>query len=401
MLKSASSKVAIEKICVRSLTKPRDFAAPATLFTTNPQDILDNESIDCVVEVMGGTGLAKTVVLEALQKGKSVVTANKALLAEHLDELRQAALAAKKPLLYEAAVCGGIPIINALQTAYTPDTITQLQGIANGTTNFMLTKMEAGADYMAVLKEAQDLGYAEADPTADVEGHDVRAKLALLAKLAFGTTIVPDSMACVGISQITAADFAYAKAQSCTIKLLGTASCSDDDESDTNKKKKVSIHVLPALVPQTHFLASVRGSGNAVAVTSQNMGPCLYTGPGAGRFPTANSVVADIWRIANSVFDSSCDPFPHQTTLESTSEFRSAFYIRVATTEPTIVETQSKECGVPLAAAGPLASSTGTEGTCAWMTEECSYSQVQSLLEALQNASSLSAVAMPVLLSES
>ncbi|KAL7556116.1 hypothetical protein ACA910_020199 [Epithemia clementina (nom. ined.)] len=390
LLKTASSRVAIEKICVRSLSKPRDFAAPSSLFTTDPKDILDNETIDCVVEVMGGTGFAKTVILEALQKGKSVVTANKALLAEHLDELRQAALAAQKPLMYEAAVCGGIPIINALQTAYTPDVITKLQGIANGTTNFMLTKMEDGADYNAVLKEAQELGYAEADPTADVEGHDVRAKLALMAKLAYGTTIAPDAMACVGISQITAADFAYAKALSSTIKLLGTATC---DTSDTSSA--VSILVLPALVPRAHFLASVRGSGNAVAVTSQNMGPCWYTGPGAGRFPTANSVVADIWRVAMGAFDKSCDPFPTQTNRPIISDFTSAFYVRATTSAADVVQSKSEQHGVSLNS--PLPSGPGTEGALAWITKECSYKQIQALLESLKQEGSMPAVAMPLL----
>ena len=399
LLKAASSRIAIEKICVRSLNKPRDFTAPSSLFTTNPQDILDDKSIDCVVEVMGGTGLAKTIVLEALQKGKSVVTANKALLAEHLEELRQAALQSKKHLLYEAAVCGGIPIINLLQTAYTGDVVTKLQGIANGTTNFMLTKMENGADYQAVLKEAQELGYAEADPTADVEGHDVRAKLALMAKLAFGTTVVPDSMACVGISQITATDFAYAKSQSSTIKLLGTASC---DET-TNNNKNVSIHVLPTLVPNTHFLASIRGSGNAVAVTSQNLGPCLYTGPGAGRFPTANSVVADIWRIAVGSFAApaaceDCDPVPKQTNFAITSDFRGTFYIRATSTNSDVqamMERKSEQHSVPLDT--KLSSSTGTEGSLAWISGECSYKQVQALMESLKEEGSIAAVAMPIL----
>ena len=215
----------VTKLCVRDASKKRDFVIDTSLteVVTDVQSILQDETIDLVVEVMGGTGLAKTVVEGALRAKKAVVTANKALLAEHLDELHQLAVENKTVLAYEAAVCGGIPIIQTLHSCYTGDFITELMGIANGTTNFMLGKMEEGADYDAVLKEAQDLGFAEADPTADVEGHDVRAKICLLAKLAFGTTVKVDDVPCRGITQITPVDFEYAKLLGCTIKLVGVA----------------------------------------------------------------------------------------------------------------------------------------------------------------------------------
>ena len=215
----------VTKLCVRDASKKRDFVIDSSLteVVTDVQSILQDESIDMVVEVMGGTGLAKTVVEGALRAKKSVVTANKALLAEHLDELHQLAVENKTILAYEAAVCGGIPIIQTLHSCYTGDIITELMGIANGTTNYMLGKMEEGADYNEVLKEAQDLGFAEADPTADVEGHDVRAKICLLAKLAFGTTVNVEDVPCRGITQITPVDFEYAKLLGCTIKLVGVA----------------------------------------------------------------------------------------------------------------------------------------------------------------------------------
>lgn len=176
---------------------------------------------------MGGTSLARTVVLEALKRGKSVVTANKALIAEYLDEIHSAVeQSGNKGVMfgYEAAVAGGIPVISTLQHCYAGDIINEIGGIINGTTNYMLGKMEGGANYDEVLKEAQDLGFAETDPTADVEGHDVRAKIAILAKLAFGTTVDIDEIPCNGITQISAVDFEYAKLLNCTIKLIGTAS---------------------------------------------------------------------------------------------------------------------------------------------------------------------------------
>lgn len=215
----------VTKICVRDATKMRDFTIDPNLteIVTDVQSILQDESIDMVVEVMGGTGLAKTVVEEALKAKKAVVTANKALLAEHLDGLHKIALENKTVLAYEAAVCGGIPIIQTLHSCYSGDVITEIMGIINGTTNYMLGKMEEGADYDGVLKEAQDLGYAESDPTADVEGHDVRAKICLLAKLGFGTTVKVEDVPCRGISQVSSVDFEYAKLLGCTIKLVGVA----------------------------------------------------------------------------------------------------------------------------------------------------------------------------------
>ena len=188
----------------------------------------------------------------------------------------------------------------------------------------MLGKMEEGAEYNEVLKEAQDLGYAEADPTADVEGHDVRAKICILAKLAFGTTVSPDSVPCRGISQITSVDFEYAKLLGCTIKLIGTATrLSHYGEHDG----ALSVYVAPQVVSHKHLLASARGSGNVVAVKSANMGMANYTGPGAGRFPTANSIVADVMRIVDGMQPR--DPFPLETEIELEQDYTSAFYIRI------------------------------------------------------------------------
>jgi homoserine dehydrogenase len=281
--------VDIAKICVKSLDKPRDFEIDRnkTELTTDPSSILQDDSIDCVVEVMGGTTLAKDIVMQALKAGKSVVTANKALLASCMTELQQTAVQSKQHLCYEAAVCGGIPIIHTLQSGncYAGDVITSITGILNGTTNYMLTNMENGQDYNEVLSQAQALGYAEADPTADVEGHDVCAKLAILTKLAFGETVQVQQIPTTGISQIKSVDFGIAKQLHCTIKLVGTAKRLHGIK---NEGDSVCVFVSPVMMSHNHILASSKGSGNAVAVTSRNLGTCLYTGPGAGRVPTAN-----------------------------------------------------------------------------------------------------------------
>lgn len=325
----------ITKICVRDLAKPRSFHLDdaVTTLTTNTESIINDPDIDMVVEVMGGTGLAKTVVETSLTNSKLVVTANKALIAEHLDEL-QSLLKTYTPsgagFGYEAAVCGGIPVIQTLQTCYTGDIIHQIQGICNGTTNYMLGKMEDGADYDAVLKEAQDLGYAEADPTADVEGHDVRAKICILAKLAFGVTVHPLQVPCKGISQLTKVDFEYANLLGCTIKLLGTAQRLHEAREWDGP---LCVFVSPVMIPKSHTLANVSSNGNAVAINSANMGTCTYMGPGAGRFPTANSVVADIVRLANVTAPSSPAPaaFPKASTdvLPLDHDYTAVFYIRI------------------------------------------------------------------------
>mmetsp|Transcript_31127 Transcript_31127/g.35782 ORF Transcript_31127/g.35782 Transcript_31127/m.35782 type:complete len:453 (+) Transcript_31127:48-1406(+) len=379
-------KCIISKICVRDISKSRKFRVDSkeTTLVTDVNSILNDKTIDLVVEVMGGTGLAKTVVLESLKKGKSVVTANKALIAEHLDEIRDAVLKTNGDAVfaYEAAVCGGIPIIQTLQSCLTGDITHEVMGICNGTTNYMLGKMEEGTDYDEVLKEAQELGFAEADPTADVEGHDVRAKISIMAKLAFGTTVPVDSIPCRGITEISSVDFEYAKSLGCTIKLVGTAvRLSEFSEHDG----PLSVYVAPKVVPMSHLLASARGAGNAVALKTANLGSTSYTGPGAGRFPTANSVVADICRVASGLVNS--DPFPLQSNITFNSDYTSQFYIRVSF---------SDELGI-IRRVGELAEIHGVS-ICSILqnpiqdrmmadfvitTEECKVSQVEALCVAI------------------
>lgn len=326
---------------------------------------------------MGGTGLAKKVVESALKQGKPVVTANKALLAEHWGELQDIIKDnSTASLHWEAAVCGGIPIIQTLQSCYTGDDISSITGICNGTTNYMLTKMSTGAaDYDDVLKEAQELGYAEADPTADVEGHDVRAKIALLAGVAFGVPVPQiEKIPCVGISDITSADFAYATQMNSTIKLLGTAKKTEDN--------KLAVYVSPAMVSmQVHSVAHCSNVGNVVAVTSSNLGRCSYSGPGAGRYPTANSIVADIYRVASGA-SSSTAKTSGANEMELDCNYVAKFYVRV----PLV-----KGMSVPIAETGALADKHGVsissimsgEGDFCLTTNESKLDNIQAFSKEL------------------
>eukprot|EP00980_Cylindrotheca_fusiformis_P006760 scaffold1410_cov123-Cylindrotheca_fusiformis.AAC.8 len=326
----------ITKICVQDLSKPRSFHLDddRTQMTTSIQSILQDPNIDMVVEVMGGTSVAKTVVETALQHRKMVVTANKELLALHLSSIQNILQEQEEEMAsedndtigllgYEAAVCGGIPIVQTLQTCYMGDVLHKIQGICNGTTNYILEKMEAGALLEDALREAQDLLYAEADPTADLEGHSVRFKICLLAKLAFGVTVPVEDIPCRGITHLEDVDFEYAKVLGCTIKLIGTAQRLHEAREWDGP---LCVYVSPVMIPTDHVLGGISSNGNAVAVTSANLGTCSYLGPGSGRFPTANSIVADIGRLADGL---GTPPFPIQTDLELDCDYMSIFYIRI------------------------------------------------------------------------
>jgi len=311
----------IVKICVKSLDKPRDFTIhPNTKLVTDYDDILLDKDINCVVELMGGVTHAKDVVMKAIYAGKHIVTANKALIAAHLPEIQEALAA--NPLVkftFEAAVCGGIPIIHTFQTDLLADNIRKVMGIMNGTTNFMLSKMEdEHSEYADVLREAQALGYAEADPTADVEGHDVQAKIALLAKLGFGKTVPWETVPTTGISKVTATDFEYARLLKCTIKLIGTSQLNDDGS--------LAVFVSPMIVPLTSPLSSAKGPGNMVLISSENLNVTTFAGPGAGRYATANSVMNDLFRICQG---KTADPFPLNSDLKLDNDYTARFYVRI------------------------------------------------------------------------
>jgi homoserine dehydrogenase len=321
-------------MCVRDLTKPRDFTLPSDCkLTDQPKDILQDPNIDIVVEVMGGTTLAKQVVFDALSAGKHVVTANKALIADcmseiesHLSTIHEKESKLNKDLTqfrYEAAVCGGIPIINSLQSDYVGDSITMIAGIINGCTNFMLTGMDRdGLSYDESLAEASKLGYAEADPTLDVGGFDARSKLKILMRLAYGLDVDENDIPCRGIQELTKVDYDYAKKLGGTIKLLGVAERNDKDDT------KVSGYVSPCYVANNDSLSNVNDATNAVEISSKNLKRSTYIGQGAGRFPTANSCVNDIAAIAKG--DRNLAPFnPPSTSTKFVQKFDSVFYMRL------------------------------------------------------------------------
>lgn len=278
--------VKLKKILVKDLNKPRAVEVSQELLTTNEDDILNDPDIDVIIEVMGGVEHTKEYVLKALKQKKHVVTANKDLMAVYGTELHTVAAENGCDLFYEASVAGGIPILRSLVDGLASDRITKMMGIVNGTTNFILTKMtKQGAAYRDVLKEAQDLGYAESDPTADVEGLDAARKMTILATLGFSMKVDLDDVKATGITKITEDDLKYAKQLGYTMKLLGIAK---------REEEKVEVSVQPTLLPETHPLASVNDEYNAVYVFGEAVGETMFYGPGAGSLPTATSIVSDL-----------------------------------------------------------------------------------------------------------
>ena len=280
----------ISRIAVRDLSRSRPINVENSVFTSDAMAVATDPSIDVIVEVMGGISPARELLLAALGAGKPVITANKALLAAHGSELFAAAEAAGVDLLFEAAVAGGIPFIRPLRESLLAEPVLRVMGIMNGTTNYILTRMsEAGADYSDALAEAQSLGYAEADPTADVEGHDAAAKIAIVASIAFGAEVTGADVECEGISKITADDIAFAARHGYSVKLLAIAERFSGPNGD-----ELSARVHPCLVPNAHPLAAVRDSFNAVFVQGEAVGDLMFYGRGAGGDPTASAVLGDL-----------------------------------------------------------------------------------------------------------
>ncbi|BBY76072.1 homoserine dehydrogenase [Mycolicibacterium parafortuitum] len=274
-----------------------DRGVPADLLTDNIEELVSRDDVDIVVEVMGPVEPARKAILAALEQGKSVVTANKALMAVSAGELAAAAESAHVDLYFEAAVAGAIPVIRPLTQSLAGDTVVRVAGIVNGTTNYILSEMDStGADYASALADAGALGYAEADPTADVEGFDAAAKAAILASIAFHTRVTSDDVYREGMTKVSAADFASARALGCTIKLLAICERITDNEG----QERVSARVYPALVPLEHPLASVNGAFNAVVVEAEAAGRLMFYGQGAGGAPTASAVLGDLVMAARN-----------------------------------------------------------------------------------------------------
>ena len=284
----SGAKLDLVKIGVRNLVRPN---VAKDLLTTDLESIVKDKNIDLIIEVIGGIEPARTLILEAFANGKSVVTANKALLAKHGAELFAAADKSGVDLYYEAAVAGAIPILRPLRESLVGDHVQRIMGIVNGTTNYILTKMdESGAAFADALAEAQALGFAEADPTEDVEGFDAAAKAAILAGLAFHSRVTDSDVYREGITKITATDVAVAKSLDLVVKLLAIAELTNEGE--------ISVRVHPTLISRSHPLASVREAFNAVFVESESAGAMMFYGRGAGGAPTASAILGDLVAVA-------------------------------------------------------------------------------------------------------
>jgi len=287
--------LALRRVVVRDASRDRGLALPKEILTSNLRDVLDDRTIEVAVELVGGVDWARRAVLELLAAGKHVVTANKALLAKHGTEVFEAARKHGRAIAFEASVAGGIPIVAALAQSLSANQILSLQGILNGTCNFILTAMsEHGQSYSEALAEAQRLGYAEADPTLDVEGTDAAHKLAILAQIAFGANVPADAIEHLGIAGLHQIDIRYARELGYTIKLLAEAWL----DAKTAEAKPLALHVSPVLLRHQTPLAQVRGAYNAIHVVGDAVGDTLYYGQGAGQMPTASAVVADIIDLA-------------------------------------------------------------------------------------------------------
>ena len=327
----------VAKVAVRDLEKKRSARVPASILTTDWAGVVEDPEIDLVVELIGGVTTAKSVVLGALRRGKPVLTANKALLSAHGEELFEAAQKFKANLYYEASVAGGIPIIKVLREGLIGNRVTRLYGIVNGTCNYILSRMKLeNAEFGEVLADAQRMGYAEAEPSLDVDGHDAAHKTGILASLAHGFWVNPKDIYCEGIRGITTQDVRFAGQLGYTIKLLGIVKKDDCAPSKARKPRApIQVTVYPALVPNSHVLASVNDVFNAILARGDIVGDTLYYGRGAGQDATASAVLSD---LADAALDLKCGshnrvpPFvPHERegAVLPIGEIVSRYYVRL------------------------------------------------------------------------
>lgn len=326
-------EIEIHRVGVRSLDKPRDVELASGVVTTDLEAIVNDPEIDIIVEVMGGLEPARSLILTAIKNGKHVVTANKAAISRFGAEIFTAANAAGVYVMLEASVGGGIPVIQPLKQSLSVNKINAVTGIVNGTTNYILTRMQTeGSDFNDVLADAQRLGYAEADPTADVDGLDAADKIAILASLGFGGRINLQDVYCEGIRQVSKTDIAYAEKLGFVIKLLAIAKGQGDDYS------QLSVRVHPTLVPQSHPLASINGVYNAILVEGEPIGQVMFFGPGAGAGATASAVCSDILSLVANLKTNTPKANPllacsHQnySQISPISELITRFYTRFLT----------------------------------------------------------------------
>jgi len=319
------SKLEIAKILVKDVNKKRNLEIDKSLLTDNWEEIINDPEIKIIVEVMGGIEPAKSYVLQALKAGKHVVTANKDLLAEHGKELFDTANNHSSDLAFEASVAGGIPIIRPLKQCLAGNTIEEILGIINGTTNFILTKMtQEQVSFETALQEAQRLGYAEADPKADIEGYDAARKLAILASLAFHSRVTLPDVYIEGITKLSLVDITYAKELGFVVKLIGIAK---------NTQEGIEARVHPMFIPNNHPLAAVNDAFNAVFVKGNAVGETMFYGRGAGELPTASAVLGDVIDVARNIVHKctgriACTCF-YQNSIKAIGEIKTKYYLRL------------------------------------------------------------------------
>ncbi|MCP3977380.1 MAG: homoserine dehydrogenase [bacterium] len=382
----------LRRVAVRDFAKERSIALDAAVLTIDPVDVVDDPNVGLVVEVMGGLEPAGELVLRALRAGKPVVTANKALLAARGPELIAAAEESGVPLLFEAAVGGGIPIIRPLSETLAGEQVQRVVGIVNGTTNFMLTRMsEDGASYRDALEEAQTLGYAEADPTADIGGGDAAAKAAILASLAFGMWAGIDNVYHQGIDSLTSADMKWAAELGYTIKLLAIAE---------RLEGGVNVRVYPAMLPVAHPLAAIRGSTNAIFIEGPSIGELLFAGPGAGGEPTASAVLGDVIDAAREILaGAQVAPRIQLSSAELVpfEDVQTKWYVRLEVDDqPGVLAQVAGEFGRHgVSIKSVLQEGTGDDATLMIVTHRAAESQqraARSSLEELDNVRSVASV---------
>lgn len=323
LLQRAGAKIEIGRVAVRSLTKPRAVALPKELWTTDPWEVVRDPTIQVVVEAVGGIEPARDLILAAIDNGKHVVTANKELLSTLGQEVMDAAERAAVDVLFEASVAGGIPIIRPMKESLAGDRVKRVIGIVNGTTNFILTRMsETGETFAEALAQAEALGYTELDPSADIEGFDAAAKLAILASLAFNARVLAGDVHREGITRVTPSDISAAHDLGYEVKLLAVADKQED---------QVSARVHPAMLPQTHPLASVRDVFNAVFIEGEESGELMFFGRGAGGPPTGSAVVGDIVEIARNIANGArsigCTCYHDRAVIRPQDEVRVRYYV--------------------------------------------------------------------------
>ena len=385
----------VTRVAVRSISRDRDVDLPAESFTTDAAAVVADPEVDLVVEVIGGIEPARELIVAALEGGKPVVTANKELLANHGVELFATAEAGGVDLLFEAAVAGGIPLIRPLRESLIGEPITRVMGIVNGTTNYILTRMaEGGASYQDALAEAQSLGYAERDPTADVEGYDAGAKAAIIATIAFGVRVVAGDVYHEGISKITPTDIEVADRLGYAVKLLAIAERTDSGDGSP----EVAVRVHPAMVPHDHPLASVRDSFNAVFVEGEAVGDLMFYGRGAGGMPTASAVLGDVLDAAGNLRRGTAAGFGsvERARIRPIDDLETAYYLNIdVVDEPGVLAAVATVFGANVVSIRSMeqhATGTAEQARLIFITHRACERNVQATLHALRELDVVSSV---------